>query len=422
MPNVYARESSLSNVIGRSDYISNPKRQEDILLHKKDMHHSWQEYVAFEKAHKKSANENIQARESVVALPNELADDLKKLEYFCDRLAEKMYGNHRDYEYAVHWNHTRTNLHVHFIYSERERSPEKKAKIYKRDIWADPKTGRTCSKNYPNAILRCKKGEIQRDKQGNIKYNTATFSIKDKTYSRKSWIETQRQLIKEVFEEFHQEISLFNPQTQLPQKKLTKGASEAYIAYAKKYNQSVQLYNRQTAVIEKAELLVDEMNQMTDEFSKNEKEMEVLQQKIDRQSRVRQLFSSNSSQKARLTARKEQLVSSLSNYGNQLKTLFKGVLTKDLHFDYAPVKEWVSIFTKQLTALKEKHKELRKLLFAQRTFTKAKQWFAQENKRKSPPVIEIPLTKKLNQYEKQAQQLNAQRSRNRKERDSGLSR
>jgi len=422
MPNVYARESSLNHVIGRSDYISNPKRQEDILLHKNNMHHSWQEYVAFEKAHKKSANENIQARETVVALPNELADDSKKLEHFCDRLAEKMYGNNRDYEYAVHWNQTRTNLHVHFIYSERERQPEKQVKTYKRDIWADSKTGRTCSKDHPNAVLRCKKGAIQKDKQGNIKYDTATFSIKDKTYSGKSWIETQRQLIKEVFEEFNQEISLFNPQTQLPQKKLTKGASEAYIAYAKKYNQSVRLYNRQIAVIEKAEPLVDEMNQMNDEFSKNEKEMEVLQQKIDRQSKVRQLFSSNSSQKARLMTRTEQLVSSLSNYGNQLKTLFKGVLTKELHFDYAPVKEWVSIFTKQLTVLKEKNKELRKELLAQRTFTKAKEWLIQEKERKSPPVVEIPLTKKLDHYEKQAQQLNGQRSRNRKERDSGLSR
>jgi len=65
------------------------------------------------------------------------------------------------------------------------------------------------------------------------------------------------------------------------------------------------------------------------------------------------------------------LVSSLSNYGNQLKTLFKEVLTNELHFEYAPVKEWVSIFTKQLTALKEKNKELRKQLFAQQTFTKA---------------------------------------------------
>jgi len=422
MPNVYARESSLNNVVGRSDYISNPKRQENILLHKKNMHHSWQEYVAFEKSHKKSANENIQARESVVALPNELADDLKKLEHFCDRLAEKMYGINRDYEYAVHWNQTRTNLHVHFIYSERKRHTEKQAKTYKRDIWADPKTGRTCSKDHPNAILRCKKGAIQKDKQGNIKYDTATFSIKDKIYSRKSWLETQRQLIKEVFEEFHQEISLFNPQTQLPQKKLTKGASEAYIAYAKKYNQSVRLYNRQTAVIEKAEPLVDEMNQLNDEFSKNETEMEDLQQKIYRQSRVRQLFSSNSSQKSRLTSRKEQLASSLSNYGNQLKTLFKEVLTKELHFEYSPVKEWVSIFTKQLTVLKEKNKELLKQLFAQRTFTKAKEWLIQEKERKSPPVVEIPLTKKLDHNEKQAQQLNAQRSQKRKERDSGLSR
>jgi len=422
MPNVYARESSLNNVIGRSDYISNPKRQEDILLHKKNMHHSWQEYVTFEKAHKKSVNENIQARESIVALPNELAEHPKKLEHFCNRLAEKMYGNNRDYEYAVHWNQTRTNLHVHFIYSERERNTERQVKTYKRDIWADPKTGRTCSKDHPNAVIRCKKGAIQKDKQGTIRYDTATFSIKDKTYSRKSWIETQRQLIQEVFQEFNQEISLFNPQTQLPQKKLTKGASEDYIAYAKKYNQSVRLYNRQTAVIEKADPLIEEMEKINDEFSKNAKEMADLQQKIYRQSRVRQLFSSNSSQTARLTARKEQLVSSLRDYGNQLKTLFKEVLAKELCFESAPVKEWVSMFTKQLKGLKEKNKELRERLFSQRTFTKAKEGSIQENERKSSPVVGIPFSQKLDHYEKQANQLHTQRSRNRKEQDSGLSR
>ncbi|WP_044683155.1 relaxase/mobilization nuclease domain-containing protein, partial [Streptococcus suis] len=180
MANIYARETALKNVVGRSDYISNPKRQEDIVLHKKEMKHTWKEYADFEKANQKSKNPNVQARETVVALPNDLAKDREKLEQFCDLLAKRMYGENRDYEYAVHWNQSRTNLHAHFIYSERERNLESKPKVYKRDLWADSKTGRTCKKDHPNAVLRAKKGEVMKDKDGNIKYDTEPFTAKDK--------------------------------------------------------------------------------------------------------------------------------------------------------------------------------------------------------------------------------------------------
>ena len=56
MANIYARETALKNVVGRSDYISNPKRQEDIVLHKKEMKHTWKEYADFEKA-----NQNLKS-------------------------------------------------------------------------------------------------------------------------------------------------------------------------------------------------------------------------------------------------------------------------------------------------------------------------------------------------------------------------
>ena len=187
MANIYARETALKNVVGRSDYISNSSRQEEIVFHQKNMKNSWQDYADFEKQNKKSVNQNIEARETVVALPNDLYQDKQLLQKFCDRLAEKMYGKNRDYEYAVHWNSSRTNLHAHFIYSERERNLERKPKIYKRDIWADSKTGRTCKKDSPNAVLRCKKGEIQRDKDGNIKYEDSPFTPKDTKYKNKNW-------------------------------------------------------------------------------------------------------------------------------------------------------------------------------------------------------------------------------------------
>lgn len=101
MANIYARETALKNVVGRSDYISNSSRQEEIVFHQKNMKNSWQDYADFEKQNKKSVNQNIEARETVVALPNDLYQDKQLLQKFCDRLAEKMYGKNRDYEGSV---------------------------------------------------------------------------------------------------------------------------------------------------------------------------------------------------------------------------------------------------------------------------------------------------------------------------------
>lgn len=41
MANVYSRKTKISNVVGRSDYISNEKRQEHIVLHSKSSVFDW---------------------------------------------------------------------------------------------------------------------------------------------------------------------------------------------------------------------------------------------------------------------------------------------------------------------------------------------------------------------------------------------
>ena len=51
---------------------------------------------------------------------------------------------------------------MHLLFSEREISKELKPKIYKRDMYVDETTGKTCKKDNPNAILRIKKGDIQK--------------------------------------------------------------------------------------------------------------------------------------------------------------------------------------------------------------------------------------------------------------------
>ena len=49
MANVYSRVSKINNVVGRSDYISNPDRQEFIKLTGKSRDFEWEEYAQFEK-------------------------------------------------------------------------------------------------------------------------------------------------------------------------------------------------------------------------------------------------------------------------------------------------------------------------------------------------------------------------------------
>ena len=126
----------------------------------------------------KSNVANNEALEVHIALPNELAEDKRRLEQVCDDLAHEIVGENKDYEYAVHWNHNRTNLHVHILFSERENQIDLEPKVYKKDIWHDKDTHKLAKANSENAVLVHKKGEVQRDKEGNIKYQTDIFKVK----------------------------------------------------------------------------------------------------------------------------------------------------------------------------------------------------------------------------------------------------
>lgn len=60
------------------------------------------------------------------------------------------------------------------VYKNSKNIPDK----YKRDMYVDKVTGRTCSKDNPNAVCLCKKGEPKKDKNGNIVYVTVQISPK----------------------------------------------------------------------------------------------------------------------------------------------------------------------------------------------------------------------------------------------------
>lgn len=253
MPNIYAQESKLNNVKGRVQYITDKERQEEIVMQEVNMKYDWEDYISYEKENKKSVNENIQARETIVALPNELITEKTKLKVLCDELAKELYGENRDFQYAVHWNKNRTNLHVHFIYSEREVNQKKELKTYKRDIWYEKNTNKLAKSNSENGELRFKKGDVMRDKNGAPRYNEDNFTVKDKKYNNKEWLNERNEIIKRVFKEFGHNLNIQNKETPyLSQKKLHKGSGNDYLEMAKNYNYEVKEYN--TAIKKTIEL------------------------------------------------------------------------------------------------------------------------------------------------------------------------
>lgn len=244
MASVYGRVAKITNAEGRSTYLKDEKRQEEIVLQKEEMRYSWQEHSAYEQTHRKTNKENNEALEVHLALPNELSDELEQLEVICDKISKKIVGENKDYEYAVHWNHNRTNLHAHILFSERENNLELKPKIYKKDIWHDRDTHKLAKAGAENAILVHRRGEVQKDKNGNIKYDTDIFKPKDTMFKTREWVHEKNVIIQEVLKEHGYDLDITTRNTPfLAQKKLYKGASQDYLEKAEKWNSSVKEYN-----------------------------------------------------------------------------------------------------------------------------------------------------------------------------------
>lgn len=94
-----------------------------------------------------------------------------------------------------------TNLHCHILFSERENQQDLVPKIYKKDQWRDRDTNKLAKANSENSYLYAKNGDIQKDKAGNIKYETDIFTTKDTRYIQKSYPNTLRIAIQGVLME-----------------------------------------------------------------------------------------------------------------------------------------------------------------------------------------------------------------------------
>ena len=219
MAKAFARITRIGDSKGRSNYISNPKRQENIVLHSTEhMLNSWSDYSEYEQANKKNDKDNLEAREIVLHLPRDLDVYPEELKDILDKYCLKTFGNNRDFEYAVHWNTAETNLHAHILFSDRERVTEREPKIYKKDFWYDKETNRLAKANAPGAELRYKAGQVQVDKNtGEIKYNNDPFTKKDRYFKSQDFNEEIKKNQVEILNEHGYEFRMHDPKIEVAQ-------------------------------------------------------------------------------------------------------------------------------------------------------------------------------------------------------------
>ena len=264
MPNLYVRHTVLTDLGGRIDYISSPKRQENLLaVHDgaadKAEGTYWRQLAAeCQEGSKYTAagKKNIQGRELHLALSNSLLDRLTPDE-IARELAESFEQKYnRSAIVAVHWNKTKSNLHAHLIFGERELLKEPKEKVAPRALFFDEQGQR-----------RYKKAEIL-DGQGDVRpgcrivakgeiYERKIFGPVDRQFGDKhqAWLKTMKSEwllpLRNGVLHGDVEITEYDPSSgklayqhvgnkaQNMKNGMTKAQIEAYNAEVKSWNQNV---------------------------------------------------------------------------------------------------------------------------------------------------------------------------------------
>ena len=198
----FIRQNKLSDVAGRIDYISNPKRQEHLYA-------TYQTEGATSEFWKNLARENqldfkasgtagkcIEGREFIIALPESFveykADDVVRL--FTDSF-HKRYGV--ECSAALHHNKRMTNYHIHLVFSERKMLEHPEVKIATRNMFYDEQ-----------GKHRRTKKEIL-DEQGNLRagcsiipkgevYESHIFTKKDEWFKSDAFTREVKEMFTEI--------------------------------------------------------------------------------------------------------------------------------------------------------------------------------------------------------------------------------
>ena len=231
--NSFIQISKLGNLKGRIDYITNPKRQENLYaVYNTTDDTFWHDLARCNRLEFKksgSAGKCIESRELIIALPEPFCnmDKQKVLEDFTE-LFRKTYGV--NCIAAMHHNKTKTNLHIHLIFSEREELKNGIKKIATRNMFYD-ETGKH---------VRTKKEIL--DENGNVRngcniirkgqvYEYNRFSKKKAEFKARSFLKGMKTLYTENINFFlndKDKLQVFNNKDVfLPTKKIGKNNPKA---------------------------------------------------------------------------------------------------------------------------------------------------------------------------------------------------
>lgn len=200
----FVRATVLTNIGGRGAYISDPGRQEEIVMASPAV--DWKPYHDFEQSRPQKGAKIVEGRELIIDIPNDWYTSITRnvgytkisyaeLRQRCQRLVEAAVGKKTDLQWAVHWNKARTNLHVHVIFSERTREDKG---TWDRDIYltSDGKVARRST-------------DRARDPDGNVRPPIhhkgdpkGDFSAKNDDYSKKWWLAAAKQNVENVLKEY----------------------------------------------------------------------------------------------------------------------------------------------------------------------------------------------------------------------------
>lgn len=198
----FIRQNKLSDVAGRIDYISNPKRQEHLYA-------TYQTEGATQEFWKNLARENqldfktsgttgkcIEGREFIIALPESFVeykpDDMVRL--FTDSF-------HKRYDVecsaALHHNKKMTNYHIHLVFSERKMLEHPEVKIAARNMFYDEqgkhrRTKKEILDEHGNLRPGCSiipKGEV---------YESHIFTKKEEWFKSKAFTREVKEMFTEI--------------------------------------------------------------------------------------------------------------------------------------------------------------------------------------------------------------------------------
>ena len=246
----FIRQNKLSDVAGRIDYISNPKRQEHLYA-------TYQTEGATPEFWKNLARENqldfktsgttgkcIEGREFIIALPESFVeykpDDVVRI--FTDSF-------HKRYDVecsaALHHNKKMTNYHIHLVFSERKMLEYPEVKIATRNMFYDEQGKHVRTKK---EILDTE-GKVRESckiiPKGSV-YESRMFTNKNQYFKSDEFLAEEKknftELINQYIDNPKERLQVFDRNSvYLPTKKIGKHNPKA--AEIEKDNQTRQEWN-----------------------------------------------------------------------------------------------------------------------------------------------------------------------------------